>query len=124
MIHYTSELLGVMTIRQGENRFKIQIRRGNCLAVFIHVRKLKEDERGYKKGTCLHTLYMFYNDEKHLARCVKEENDMFGDEVVAVRLNTYYKESFTLARYMTRCGYRVTLYYQDPKETKTKQKHQ
>lgn len=124
MIHYTSETLGVMTIRRGKSCFKIQIRRGgNCLAVFIHVRKMVKGERGYEKGMYMHSLYLFYNNEEHIKRCIKEYGDMLDDEVVSVRLNTYYKESFVLARYMTRCGHKVTLYYQDPKETKTKQKH-
>ena len=123
MVHYTSELLGVLKIRQGENCFKIEIRRGgNCLAVLIHVRKMVEGEPGYKKGLYMHSLYVFYNNEEHIKRCIKEYGDMLDDEVVSVRLNTYYKESFVLARYMTRCGHKVTLYYKEPKETKSKTK--
>ena len=123
MVHYTSELLGVLKIRQGENCFKIQIRRGgNCLAVFIHERKMEEWETGYKRGRVIHSLYLFYNDARHIERIIKQFGDMLDDEVVSVRLNTYYKESFTLARYMTRCGHKVTLYYKEPKETKSKTK--
>lgn len=121
MVHYTSELLGVLKVRHGENCFKIQIRRGgNCLAVFIHVRKMVEGEYGYEKGKYMHSLYLFYDNEEHIKRCIKKYGDMLDDEVVSVRLNTYYKESFVLARYMTRCGHKVTLYYQDPKDTEIK----
>lgn len=122
MITYTSEMLGTLTIRHDERRYRIQIRRGNCLAVFIHERKIEEWEAGYKRGRVVHSLYLFYNDEQHLKRCIKQFGDMFDDEVVSIRLNTYYKESLVLARHMARCGHRVTLYYQEPKETKCKTK--
>ena len=118
MISYTSELLGKLTIRQNGRRYGIQIRRGNCLAVFIHVRKMETWEKGYEKGRYWHSLYNFFVDEQHLKRCIERCGDMFDDEIVSIRLNTYYKESMTLARYMTRCGHRVTLYYKQPKETK------
>ena len=118
MIHYTSARIGGMTIRRGNYKHNIQIRQGNCLAVFIHVHKMQEGERGYEPDMYWHSLYMFYNDESHLKSCIKEFGDMFGDEILSIRLNTYYKESFVLARYMTRCGHRVTLYYKEPKETK------
>lgn len=54
-------MMGTITIKQGENKFKIQIRQGNCLAVFIHVGK--QDD-----GTYLHTLMQFFSDEEHLKK--------------------------------------------------------
>lgn len=34
-IRYNKNVMGTITIKQGENKFKVQIRQGNCLAVFI-----------------------------------------------------------------------------------------
>ena len=119
MIHYNGTKLGELVIRQNGKRFKIEIRQGNCLAVFVHIRKLKEGDEGYKRGMYRHTLYMFFGDETHLKRCCKEmKGDLFGDEVVSVKLNIYYKESMTLLKYMARCGYRTEAYYKKPTDKK------
>ena len=115
-INYSSVKLGEMTIRHGERKFKIQIRQGNCLAVFIHVRKMTEGEYGYKKGLYVHSLYLFFNDENHIKECIRHFGDMFDDEIVSIHLNTYYKESMTLLKHMTRCGHQVTAYYKEPKK--------
>ena len=62
--------MGTITIKQGENKFKVQIRQGNCLAVFIHVSK--QEDRRY-----LYTLYSFYADEAHLKRIIKNDGNPF-----------------------------------------------
>ena len=118
MIHYTSERLGTLTIKRGEKKYKIQIRRGgNCLAVFVNV--YREENPSDKKHPWVHQLYMFFNDENHIKNIMKEfNNDLLGDDVFRVELNTYYKESMTLIKYMTRCGYHVYAYYKEPKEKK------
>ena len=59
MITYTEERLGTIIISQQGKEYEIQIRRGNCLAVFIHVSK-RED------GKYNHMLYMFFADKKHI----------------------------------------------------------
>jgi len=114
MIHYTSELLGMLTIKQGERKYKIQIRRGNCLAVFLYVYKIENPSD--PKRPWMHQLFTFYNDESHLKRCIKNRGCMFDDKVVSIRLNVYYKESMTLLKHMARCGYKVTCYYKEPKK--------
>lgn len=35
-VTFNQDLLGTFTLVQGDNEFKIEIRRGNCLAVMIY----------------------------------------------------------------------------------------
>ena len=109
-IHYgdrKTSLMGTMTIKQGENKFKIQIMQGNCLAVFIHVSK-QED------GRYLHTLYSFYADEAHLKRIIKNDGKPFWDEIVSIELNMYYKECATLLKHLVKF-HKVKCYYKESK---------
>lgn len=41
-INYNGTTIGKIVIKQGENKFNLQIRQGNCLAVIINVRKVTE----------------------------------------------------------------------------------
>lgn len=102
-ITYNKNVMGTITIKQGENKFKIQIRQGNCLAVLIHVSR-KEDD------TYLHTLYSFFMDEMHLERIIKNDGKPFWDEVVSIELNMYYKECATLLKHFVKY-YKITCYY-------------
>lgn len=117
MLNYTGEKLGTLTIKRGDKKYKIQIRRGNCLAAFIYIYKMKnpsDPERPW-----VHQLYTFFNDDDHVKNIMKEfKNDLFGDEVIKVELNLYYKESTRLAKYMAMCGYKTEVYYNDEKKEK------
>lgn len=105
-LHYYEGLIGTMTIKQKHGTFEIQIRQGNCLAVFIHVRKDEESD-GY-----IHTLYSFFADEAHLKKCMKTMGNPFGDEIVSIRLNMKYKESPKLLKHLVKlCN--VECYYED-----------
>ena len=99
MITFSEELLGTMIIKQSEREYKIEIRRGNCLAVFVHER---EDE---------YHLYNFYVDESHIKRIIKSNDRLLFDDVVSCRLNLRYKESLTLAKYIVKDGVEVVCYY-------------
>lgn len=100
MITYTEELLGKIQIKQKENVFEIEIRKGNCLAVFIHVGKNQE-------GETIHTLYNFYADEQHLKNIIKNDKKIIFDEVLEIELNLAYKECYTLLKYFVNSGYEV-----------------
>lgn len=105
-VTYNENLIGTMTIKQKHRTFEIQIRQGNCLAVFIHVRK---DEEG---DDYIHTLYFFFADEAHLERCMKKMGNPFGDEIVSIRLNMKYEESMKLLKHLVKlCN--VECYYED-----------
>lgn len=100
-IRFSEQMLGVMTIEQNGEKFEIQIRKGNCLAVFIY-----ESEDRYH-------LYNFYADVEHIKN-IKDNHDgkLLFDEVVSCRLNLRYKESQTLAKYFTMDGIEVICYYE------------
>lgn len=108
---YSSEMLGTLAIKQHNRNFKIDIRRGNCLAVFVYVRK-NPDSTG-KHDKYIHTLWNFFADEQHIKNIMKHEHNLLGDEVVSIKLNTYYKESMTLVKWLTKSGYKVTCYYKE-----------
>jgi hypothetical protein len=102
------------------NEFPIQIRDGNCLAIFLHIWKDPEPEDPERPWH--HDLQMFFVDEAHLKRCLKGyrqgeafEKIIFG-KLKNIRLNIYYKNMLTLARYMTRDGLEVKCYYKEPKK--------
>lgn len=103
MLTYTEELLGKIKIKQKENVFEIEIRKGNCLAVFIHVGK-------NQKGETIHTLYNFYADEQHLKNIIKNDKKIIFDEVLEIELYMAYKESYTLLKYFVESGYKVLCY--------------
>lgn len=104
-IRYSGEVMGVMTIEQDSRRFKIEIRQGNCLAVFIHIAKA-EDEKGY-----IHTLYNFFSNEQHIKNIIKNKDRLFWDKVVSCKLNLKYKECSTLAKYFAMEGIKTNVYY-------------
>lgn len=100
-------------------KFPIQIRDSNCMATFLHV--YKEKEPLDPKRPWIHVLVMFFMDEQHLKRCLKSDGreqtfeSIFGGKLKNIRLNIYYKNMLTLAKYMIRDGLKVTCYYQKPK---------
>lgn len=117
MLHYGSTTIGTMRIKQGECTFDIQIRQGNCLAVLIHARKSTPEElEEHPEGKYVHTLYNFFADAPHMARIIKNEGRLFFDEVKSIKLNTYYKECFTLLKYFNLAGHKVTCFYEAPKK--------
>lgn len=100
MLTFTEELLGKIKIKQKENVFEIEIRKGNCLAVFIHVGT-------NQKGETIHTLYNFYADEQHLKNIIKKDKKIIFDEVLEIELYMAYKECYTLLKYFVNSGYEV-----------------
>lgn len=112
--------------RQVWNKYKIQIRLGNCMAIFLHI--YKEDEPKDPERPWIHKLMCFFMDEKHLQRCMKHINKehffeyMFDGQLHDIKLNLHYKDMQTLMKYMIRDGLKVTAYYKEPKEKKTKTK--
>ena len=105
--------------RQVYNRFPIQIRQANCLAAFLYIYKQKEPKD--PKRPYVHQLVTFFADEQHIKNCLKDYkkdafNGIFSGELRNIKLNIYYKNMLTLAKYMTRDGLKVTCYYKEPKK--------
>ena len=124
MLHYYESELGTMTIVQQNKdeekprKFKISIRQGNCLAVFIYA--YKEEHPQDPKKPWVHQLVNFFSDEQHLKNCIKHHTkDAFlgmfsANKIENIRLNLFYKESNTLLKYMVRDGLKVECYYKEP----------
>jgi len=101
--------------RQVYNKFPIQIREGNCLAVFLHIYKQKEPEN--PKLPWRHELVLFFADDEHLKRCLKNNTwqQLFSGELRNIKLNMFYPESKVLLKHMTKAGLKVTCYYKEEK---------
>lgn len=100
-ITFNQDLLGTFTLVQGDNEFKIEIRRGNCLAVMIY------DVGDYWE------LYNFWADEQHIKNILKHSTNaqpLLG-QVKDVRLNMKYKESAKILKYIVK-ETEVTCYYE------------
>lgn len=125
-LRYNGNIMGTVTIaqqRQGEDKprkYKIQIRQGNCLAVFLHVYKFKNLED--PKRCWMQELINFLDDEQHLKNIVKEKKTgvfaymLSANWIDKVELNLFYKESNTLLKYMVRDGLKVKCYYNEDKK--------
>jgi hypothetical protein len=74
-IYYSGTTIGSFTLvqqRKDEDKprkYKIQIRKANCLMCAIHVHKIENPEN--PKMCWRHDLVMFFNDEQHLKNCIK-----------------------------------------------------
>lgn len=97
-------------------KYPIQIRESNCLMCAIHVWKDPNPEDPERPWH--HDLQMFFADEEHMKRCLKEHNfeKLFWGKLRNIKLNIYYKDMQTLAKYMTKDGLKVTCYYKEPKK--------
>lgn len=125
-IRYNKNIMGTVTISQQRKdedkprKYKIQIRQGNCLAVFIHAYKNPEPED--PKYPWVHQLMNFLEDEQHLKNIVKHDKEnvftrmLSANWIDKVELNLFYKESNTLLKYMVRDGLKVKCYYKEDKK--------
>lgn len=116
MIKAYEERLGTITVRWQGNPCRIQIRRGNCLAVLLSV--TKNPESTSKEDRYNYGLFMFYHDEQHIINMINNGKGLLDEEIVSMQLNMYYKESWTLLKYFTQEGNKVTCYYKEPKKKK------
>jgi hypothetical protein len=110
--------------RQVYNKFKIQLRDSNCLMCALHVSRIENPKN--PKLCWRHQLVSFLCDEQHLKNCRKDYkpgcffNGLFSGKLQNIKLNIYYKEMQTLAKYMARDGLNVTCYYKEPHKPKAK----
>ena len=105
--------------RQVYNKYKIQIRDSNCLMCAIHVWKDPNPED--PEHPWHHDLQMFFVDECHMKRCLEKYGKnafetLFFGKLKDIKLNIYYKEMLTLAKYMAKDGLKVQVYYKEPKK--------
>lgn len=104
MVTFSENVLGKMVIERNEKEFEIQIRQGNCLAVFIY--KYKNEQ-----GDDVNVLYSFFADEQHLKNIIKNDNKVFFDNVVSIELNCKYKECLKMLKHIVKY-HKVICYYE------------
>lgn len=111
-LRYSEKTMGTFDLIQGENKYKIQIRQGNALAIMIHTSKFHDNEKD--KDMWKHTLVCFFIDQTHLKNCAKDGlKKFFWGEVKNIRLNMYYKECYTLLKYFVKEGWKVNCFYKE-----------
>ena len=99
--------------REGQ-AFTVNVYKGNCLCVMIY-EYTHEDKP-------LYDFFAFFTDESHLKKCIGlmkdydgNKKNIYAEEWISWKLNTYFKDTFTLAKWLTKAGYPVELYYEEIK---------
>lgn len=103
-----TDKMGKLTIKQKENTYDINIYAGNALAIFI-----REFKQGGEERYCL---YNFFADKKHCDNIIKNGKRLITDKVVSIKLNLFYKSAQTLFNILAKNGYRISCYYEEPKQ--------
>ena len=90
--------MGEIILKQGENKFKIDICAANAVCAFIY-----HDERG-----C--TLMNFFADIEHINNLIKNKVELFYGDIVGVKLDKKYKEHKAISKYFNKMGCEVEYY--------------
>lgn len=104
---------GVITWMCGKEKFKVNIYSANCLGALIY------DFRDEETKKSMYQFVGFWYDETHLKRClglVKGYDNHYKDTIAKIKLNTYYKDSCKIAPLFAKAGFKVELYYKEPKK--------
>lgn len=104
-----TDKMGKLTIRQKEREYEIDIYDGNVLAIFIYEYENEKGENDY-------ILFNFFADKKYCDNIIMHGDRLFRDEVVSIGLNLYYKNAQTLLDIFVKNGYKVSCYYEKPKQ--------
>lgn len=107
--------IGTIRWTEGGKTFNVNVYQGNCLCVFTY--------NYVSNGRKVYDFCGFMNDEQHLKRCIGLAKDYDGSLKNIYegiwgkwKLNTYYKESLTLAKWLTKAGFIVELFYKEAKK--------
>lgn len=103
---------GEVKVKNHDGRIcNVKIHWANALCAFVYHYK---DENGVKMAQ----LWNFLVDTQHIKNIMKEFKTLLGEDVVSVKLNVYYKEAQQLVKPMAQSGYKVSVYYKEPKKCK------
>ena len=63
-------------------------------------------------------LWNFLMDKQHVKNIMKNSSDhkLLGDNIDKVKLNAYYKEALAIIEACAKSGYKVEVYYKEPKK--------
>lgn len=121
--------MGELTVKslKGKN-CKVNIYHANCVCAMIYEYKDKETNED------MYQFYGFFSDFNHLKRCIglaptkcwdnsTKKNVITYDNIyknnwVKLKLNIYYRDMLKMAELCAKAGYKVELYYKEPKKKK------
>ena len=113
---YWKDKMGSLMYKYRDNEpYQVNVYKGNCLCVLVYQYE--------ENGKPMYSFNNFFNDITHLKKCVGlmkdykgEFRNLFKDEWIKWRLNTYFKDSLSIAKVLAQAGYIVELYYEEVKE--------
>ena len=104
--------MGTVECKQGDNEYTLNVYKANCLCVLVYEYE-KDGKHYYDYGG-------HFNDLQHLKVCVGLSKDWKGEKEniyknlwVKWKLNTYYKETFSIVKPLTQAGFTVELFYKE-----------
>ena len=112
---YWKDKMGTLVYQYGNHPpYQVNVYKGNCLCVLVY-----EYE---ENGKPMYSFNNFFHDIPHLKKFIVlmkdwkgEYRNLFKDEWVKWRLNTYFKDSEKIAKCLKKAGYDVELYYEEIK---------
>lgn len=113
---YWKDKMGSLMYKYRDHEpYQVTVYKGNCLCVLVY-----EYE---ENGKPMYSFNNYFNDIIHLKKCVGlmkdhkgEFRNLFKDEWVKWRLNTFFKDNLSIAKVLAQAGYPVELYYEEVKE--------
>ena len=97
---------------QDGTKWKVLFHPANCeTGAFIYHYKNDNGEK------CAQP-WNFLDGKQHINNIMKNSSDhtLLGAEVDKVKLNAYYKEAMSIVKACAQSGYKVEVYYKEPKE--------
>ena len=94
------------------NAYTVKFHPANCrCGAFI-------DHYTDENGRKMSRVWAFLESKEHITRIMKNSasHKLFGNEVLGVKLNVYFKEARMLVEPCAKSGYKVTCYYEEPKK--------
>ena len=106
--------IGTVECKQNKQEYTLNVYLANCLCVLVYEYE-KDGKRHYEYGG-------HFNDLQHLKVCIGLKKDWQGKYEniyknlwVKWKLNTFYKETFSIAKTLTQAGFAVELFYREIK---------
>lgn len=112
MLHVNYQIeYGLVKVKtwDGSKICNVKIHPANALCAFIYHYK---NEKGEKVAQ----LWNFLGDTQHIKNIMKQYPTLLGEDVVSVKLNVYYENARKLIQPMCKSGYKVSVYYKEPKK--------
>ena len=109
-----TDKMGTVECKNDEREYTLNVYLANCLCVLVY-----EFE---KNGKSYYEYGGHFNDLTHLKACIGlskdwegKHNNIYKDLWVKWKLNTFYKNTLSIAKTLTQAGFAVELFYKEMK---------